>query len=624
MHLKIARAFLCAATVVTAWVLLSLTGPAPALAHSGPGPERDLSSFGFDTREKARLDGDWWFHFGARLTPQEAVAAANADEFGLLHVPDDWQSSETVSETNPHAHGTGTYVLNVTLPYSNGTPLAITFPRVADAYEVFWVPANDLTKANRIGGSGAMTGPIEASLIHQTFALDQIGEGYLVVQVRKELQSYGGILRTPVIADAALLQSNAHLNHIIEGTIIGITLLVAALNLFLFVVYRKDTATLLLALVSFAFLLRSVILAGTLEMVFGPDVRPLRIRIEYADILLAAWAGYTLQQALVWRCLSDLGGPLVTGVIAMLGGAVVLTAPLPFVTEQLYAIQMYCVVIFGLILWTSARAIIKRIPDAWFYTLGWFVPLAAGANDIIVANTYQGVYLANHAFVLFICAYSLKVGRRVTSAVSRAEVLDLERSNLQQLHQNALDTASRDHLTGLLNRQAFDNELSLAWREKDYSDQGISLVIFDIDHFKIVNDTYGHPAGDDVLRAVADLVQAANLRRADRVCRYGGEEFVMILPDTTCDNAKVVAERMRNRIAALTTECTGNVSLRVTASFGIACADPNSDLEPRELLLRADEALYHAKSTGRNRSVTYVQMIEEGAETPSDDLKAAG
>jgi len=218
----------------------------------------------------------------------------------------------------------------------------------------------------------------------------------------------------------------------------------------------------------------------------------------------------------------------------------------------------------------------------------------------------------------------LKVGRRVTSAVSRAEVLDLERSNLQQLHQNALDTASRDHLTGLLNRQAFDNELSLAWREKDYSDQGISLVIFDIDHFKIVNDTYGHPAGDDVLRAVADLVQAANLRRADRVCRYGGEEFVMILPDTTCDNAKVVAERMRNRIAALTTECTGNVSLRVTASFGIACADPNSDLEPRELLLRADEALYHAKSTGRNRSVTYVQMIEEGAETPSDDLKAAG
>ncbi|WP_299420157.1 diguanylate cyclase [uncultured Shimia sp.] len=623
MHLKIARAILHAVTVVMTCVFLSETLITTAQAHSGPGPERDFSSFPFDTQEKAQLRGDWWFQFGSRLTPQEAVEAAVSNELGTLHVPDDWQEAGIASETNPHAHGTGTYVINLTLPYSRSTPLAIAFPRVADAYEVFWVPANNLAHAERIGGNGAMTGPIRASLIEQSYALNQIGEGYIVVQVRKELQSYGGILRTPFISDAAFLQRDAHLDRLIEGAIIGITLLVTALNLFLFVVYRKDPATLLLALVSFAFLLRSVILAGTLEMVFGPEVRALRVRIEYADILLIAWAGYALQQALVWRRLSDLGGPLVTGVLAMLGGAIVLTAPLPFVTEQLFVIQLYCVAIFGLILWTSARAIIKRVPDAWFFTLGWFVPLLAGVNDIIVSNTYHGVYLATHAFVLFICAYSVKVGRRVTSAVTRAEVLDQERSNLQQLHKNALDTASRDHLTGLLNRQAFDNELSLAWREKDYSDQGISLVIFDIDHFKIVNDTYGHPAGDDVLRAVADLMQVANLRRADRVCRYGGEEFVMILPDTTCDNAQVVAERIRNRISALTAECTGNVSLRVTASFGIACAEPNSDLDPEELLLRADEALYHAKSTGRNRSVTYAQMTEEGPAPASNDFKAA-
>lgn len=623
MHLKLARAIFHAISAVMICVFLASVSVTTAQAYNGSEPERDFSAFPFQTQEKAQLRGDWWFHFGSRLTPQEAVKAVISSNMGTLHVPSDWQEADTTTESNPHAHGTGTYVINLTLPYSRATPLAIAFPRIADAYEVFWVPANDHENVQRIGGNGTMTGPIRASLIEQRYALDHIGEGYLVVQVRKELQSYGGILRTPFIADAAYLQSDAQLNHLIKGTIIGITLLVTALNLFLFAVYRKDPATLLLALVSFAFLLRSVILAGTLEMVFGPEIRALRVRIEYADILLIAWAGYALQQALVWRRLSDLGGPLVTGVLAMLGGAIVLTAPLPFVTEQLYVIQFYCVAIFGLILWTSLRAIFKRVPDAWFYTLGWFVPLLAGVNDIIVSNTFEGVYLANHAFVLFICAYSLKVGRRVTSAVSRVEVLDQERSNLQQLHQNALDTASRDHLTGLLNRQAFDNELSLAWREKDYSDQGISLVIFDIDHFKIVNDTYGHPAGDDVLRAVADLMQAANLRRADRVCRYGGEEFVLILPDTTCDNAQVVAERMRNRIAALTTECTGNVSLRVTASFGIACAEPNSDLDPDELLLRADEALYHAKSTGRNRSITYAQMTEDGHKTEANEFKAA-
>jgi len=623
MHRKIAQVIFHAVTVVITWAVLLTTLPNVSGAHSDHITEIDLSNHPFEAHTKAPLHGERWFHFGQRLQPQEAAQAAAANELGTIHVPSDWQKAVPQDDANPHAHGYGTYVLQLTLPYSRSTPLAISFPRIADAYEVFWVPAVDLSAAVRLGGSGTMEGPISAAPNALAYPLDQVGEGYLVVQIRKELQSYGGILRIPFIADMASIQSAAQLKHIVEGTLIGITLFVTVLNLFLFFVYRKDPATLLLALVSFAFLIRSVLLAGVLEMIFGPDVRPFRIRIEYADILLIAWAGYALQQALIWRQISELGGPLVTGVIAMLGGAIVLTAPLPFVTDHLITVQVYCFVIFALVLWTSAKAIYDRVPDAWFYTLGWFVPLLAGVNDIIVSNTYHGVYLINYAFVVFICAYSLKVGRRVTHAISRAEILDQERKNLLQLHQDAQDAASCDPLTGLLNRKAFDSELSLAWREKDFSDQGISLVLFDIDHLKIVNDTYGHPAGDDVLRSVAGLVQASNLRRADRVCRYGGEEFVMILPDTSCDKARVVAERMRNRIAALTTDCTGNVSLRVTASFGIACADPNSDLDPTELLMRADEALDHAKSTGRNRSVTYAQAMEENAEPPSDDLKAA-
>ncbi len=623
MHRKIAQVIFHAVTVVITWAALLATLSNMSNAHANQITEIDLSNHPFEAHSKAPLHGAWWFHFGQRLDPQEAAQAAAANELGTIHVPSNWQEAVPQDGGNPHAHGYGTYVLKLTLPYSRSTPLAISFPRIADAYEVYWVPAVDLSTAARIGGSGAMDGPISAAPYSQGYPLDQVGEGFLVVQIRKELQSYGGILRIPFIADMTSLQGGARFDHIVEGALIGITLFVTVLNLFLFFVYRKDPATLLLALVSFAFLIRSVLLAGVLEMIFGPEIRPLRIRIEYADILLIAWAGYALQQALIWRQISELGGPLITGVLAMLGGAIVLTAPLPFITEHLTTIQAYCFVIFGLILWTSAKAIYSRVPDAWFYTLGWFVPLLAGVNDIIVSNSYHGVYLVNYAFVLFICAYSLKVGRRVTQAISRAEVLDQERTGLLQLHQDAQNAASRDPLTGLLNRKAFDSELSLAWREKDFSDQGISLVLFDIDHLQIVNDTYGHLAGDDVLRSVAGLVQASNLRRADRVCRYGGEEFVMILPDTSCDNARVVAERMRNRIAALTTDCTGNVSLRVTASFGIACADPNSDLDPTELLMRADEALDHAKSTGRNRSVTYAQALEETAKPQSDDIKAA-
>ncbi len=623
MHFRLAHVFSHAVKVVIACVFLSLLSSPAVHAEQSTPPVQNLSEFPFDTHKKAILRGDWWFQFGTRLSPSEAVKAATSDQLGTQQVPLDWGLVVENIEQNPYAHGYATYVIQLTLPYSKDVSLVVAFPRVADAYDVFWVPANSPDKAEKIGGSGEMTGPIQSSTTKLAYPLDFQGDGYLVVHVRKEIQSYGGILRAPFIANAETYQTDIQMEHILDGLVMGITLFAAMLNSFLFLAHRKDPATLILAIAAFAFLLRSTILAGMFEIQFGPEVRSFRVRLEYAGILLIGWASFALHQTLLWRRFSDLSGPLVAGVIAMLGCAILFTAPLPVVTNNLVYVQLYCVVTFVLILATSFRAIVKRQEDAWFYTLGWLVPLLAALNDIVVSQTYSGVYLVNYAFVLFICAYSVKVGRRVTGAIGRAELLDRDRATLQQLHQDAVDTASRDHLTGLLNRQAYDNEVSLAWREKDFSDQGISLVLFDIDHFKAVNDTYGHPAGDDVLRAVSELVQGARLRRSDRVCRFGGEEFVLILPDTTCENAMVVAERIRHRIAAMTTTCSNNVSLRVTASFGLTCAAPNSDLDPTVVLQRAEEALLHAKNTGRNRSVSYDKMLEERDTVPPQDLKAA-
>lgn len=624
MALGYARVILHVFTFVMICIVLPLATPSSTQAQQSTAQMFDLSEVPFGSQGSVTLRGDWWFHFGARMPAQDAATAASANQMDTIPVPLDWAMSLPDIDQNRYDHGYATYVIQLTLPYAADTPLTIVFPRVADAYEAFWVPRNAPENATKVGGSGDMTGPIRASYMSQSYPLDFRGDGHLVVHVRKEIQSYGGIVRAPIIAAAEHYQNSLQKTRIVDGLVMGIIFFAVVLNLFLFVVHRKDPATLLLAMTAFAILLRSVILAGLLEIQFGAEIRGFRIRLEYAGILLIAWTSFALHQTLLWRRFSDLSSPLLAGVIAMLGSAILFTAPLPLVTDNLIYVQLYCVVIFAMIMATSIRAISNRKQDAWFYTLGWFVPLLAGVNDIVVSQTYKGVYLIDYAFLLFLCFYSLKVGRRVTGAISRADLLDQERATLRQLHMDAKDTASRDHLTGLLNRQAFDNELTLAWREKDYSNQGISLVIFDIDHFKLVNDTYGHPAGDDVLRAVADLVQASNLRRLDRACRYGGEEFVLILPDTSCENAKIVAERMRNRIAALTTECTGNVSLRVTASFGIACAGPKTDLEKSELLFRADEALDHAKSCGRNRSVTYAQMTEENSKSAPPGPKAAG
>ena len=163
---------------------------------------------------------------------------------------------------------------------------------------------------------------------------------------------------------------------------------------------------------------------------------------------------------------------------------------------------------------------------------------------------------------------------------------------LAQLEQQALS----DTLTGLPNRRAFENEaMRMVVRAKRSGSQ-ITMGIADIDFFKKVNDTHGHPVGDEVLNAVsAVLTQAA--RASDFVARIGGEEFGLLFPEATPDTASAVAERMRNAVAGFPVITSGGVELKITISIGLAPFTGSLS----EALSNADKALYKAKNNGRNR-----------------------
>ncbi|MGF6296762.1 diguanylate cyclase (GGDEF)-like protein [Paraburkholderia sp. WC7.3d] len=131
-----------------------------------------------------------------------------------------------------------------------------------------------------------------------------------------------------------------------------------------------------------------------------------------------------------------------------------------------------------------------------------------------------------------------------------------------------------------------------------------SLLFVDIDRFKAYNDTYGHQAGDDALAAVARCI-GDNIRRpADTAARYGGEEFIVVLPDTPPDGASVIAEKIRSAISELAIEHAGSEYGRVTASIGSASWAPEQDVDVTTIIKAADEALYNAKATGRNKVAT--------------------
>lgn len=176
---------------------------------------------------------------------------------------------------------------------------------------------------------------------------------------------------------------------------------------------------------------------------------------------------------------------------------------------------------------------------------------------------------------------------------------------LQDNYQRSLALALTDSLTGLYNRRYLMAHLDGLMARAADGAQGPSLLMLDIDHFKQVNDTHGHAAGDAVLREVASRI-ARNVRGFDLVARYGGEEFVVVMPDTSLSVASMVAERLRTMVAAKPISlCDDEGEIDATISVGIAAAREGGD-SATQLLQRADKALYAAKGRGRNCVVSSV------------------
>jgi len=172
---------------------------------------------------------------------------------------------------------------------------------------------------------------------------------------------------------------------------------------------------------------------------------------------------------------------------------------------------------------------------------------------------------------------------------------------LSDLNRRLAELARMDGLTGLTNRRAFDETIEVEFRRSQRNRTPLSLLLIDVDHFKPFNDTYGHPAGDDCLKAVAKVLTRTLNRPADFAARYGGEEFAAILPDTDVEGAVAIAEAIRMAVRGLGIDHDGSATGVVTASVGVStCAGTSADESVDGLLRAADAALYAAKAAGRD------------------------
>lgn len=189
--------------------------------------------------------------------------------------------------------------------------------------------------------------------------------------------------------------------------------------------------------------------------------------------------------------------------------------------------------------------------------------------------------------------------------LSTAErIIRLEQA-LRKRNQEIALLSITDPLTRIFNRGYINDHLPIAFKRAARYHQPLSIIIADIDHFKVVNDTYGHQAGDKILIKFAAALKETLRTDIDWVARYGGEEFLVTLPETDLEGAKTVAERLRELTAELSID-TGDKQIKITASFGVATLSQDSDmkmLNTDELIKTADRCLYEAKEKGRNQTI---------------------
>jgi diguanylate cyclase (GGDEF)-like protein len=216
-----------------------------------------------------------------------------------------------------------------------------------------------------------------------------------------------------------------------------------------------------------------------------------------------------------------------------------------------------------------------------------------------------------------VCTYKLEIKRETLGEITLTRAKRFTKSEINAienllctliyplrnafLYKKALKEAKEDQLSGLYNRSYMDEVLSREVKiAQRHSNNELALIVVDIDHFKKINDTYGHSTGDCLIKALADILQST-IRSIDMAFRYGGEEFVLLLRNTDTTGATTVAERIRVFVAENETYCLGK-AIKMTASLGVTMLG-DGDTE-KSLFLRADKALYEAKNSGRNQVIT--------------------
>lgn len=562
----------------------------------------ELDSDLLESGQNIDLNGQWWFTFGEQIPMAEVRQRVKQEQMNSIPVPQSWNDIVKPLTDDPYQHGIATYALPVSFSKTPESSLSIKVGYIVGGYRLFWLPDGS-NEVITIGTSGDWQSGKYSGLEVENFHFPGNSNGLLVVHVAKQNVYYGGIRHPVSIQRSDVLLRNNNQNLILRSLLIGSMFIMCIHYLIQYRYSRENISALLLSILCLSSVIRSVSTAGFIEL-FLMDWTSLyyliRIKVEFMSILFLPVIYFVFLNSMLPKIVPTFVIRIAI-VSLIMGLAVTMALSTSMISKSLTIYQGYLVFWALYVIWLIIYGVIYRVRFAWQILVSTLIVAAGGVNDIIASrSSFYNVYLAEYVFFIFLFFQAQLVGQQLRDSHNKSVLLAEEKQQLQQAHTKAVKESQKDHLTGLSNRLALKEMLAQLARTDFDIGATTGVILFDLDHFKTINDTYGHNVGDDILVFVSTVLNEQTLRANDFKCRYGGEEFLLILPGANMEKTIEVAENIRSKLESSVAYAIDDLILNITASFGVAIHHSNQAETLKNLIAQADEALYRAKDKGRN------------------------
>ncbi|ADH98105.1 sensor domain-containing diguanylate cyclase [Salisediminibacterium selenitireducens] len=571
--------------------------------HYPAATNGELDTSFWDTEDGSiPLSGEWHFYWSSLLEPDER----SGEEPVVIDVPRSWNGTLVNGETIG-GKGYATYHVQVTAPEADD--LALYMPYLLTAYRL-WINGESVASNGEVGTSAeTMTPRYFADVVPLASSRDQID---IHIQVSNFMHAEGGMNIPLRLGTHDTISSETDNRRLIDGIIFGSLLIMSIYHFLVFLLRPRFRSALYFSLFCLMIGIRSLLVGEAVMLRVFPDFNwTFAMKLEYVTTYLSPPLFILFLSALFPNETSRLFRR-VSVTIGLILGSIVILFPVYWFTQTLIVGQVVTVITVGYICYILILAALRKRMGATVSLFMAFLYAITIVNDILY--DYQlSIYgnLSPAGLLFFILAQSFMLASIFSKAFTDLEDMserliasnEILESKVEERTKKLKDLSVRDPLTNVYNRGGFDQQMKAKWTEALQERKELSLLFVDIDYFKRYNDEYGHQAGDQTLISVAHTLQEALGEKAI-VSRYGGEEFVLILPGASEEQAASAAATLLKAIRdQQIPHSQSQVAPYVTVSIGGISRIPNETDKPDAFIKQADQALYAAKEAGRDRYI---------------------